>query len=69
MKPTPFLKALEICKQQYRTLEKPCLDLGCCVRELEQRLNRLEPEALETVASWLVVRPETLAAAAEQPDK
>ena len=53
MPQTVFQRVLQIAQEQERTLEEPCLELGCTVQELEQRLNRLEPRVVEEVSKWL----------------
>lgn len=53
MKISVFERVLQIAREEERGLEEPCLELGVTVEELEQRLNRLEPRAVEAVAKWI----------------
>jgi hypothetical protein len=49
----PYEILLEVAAEQRRSLEEPCLHLDCSLLELEQRLDRLDPEALRVVEIWL----------------
>ena len=53
MKRSPYEIAIQVAAEQRRSLADPCLKLDCTVLELEQRLNRLEPAALEAIDLWL----------------
>ena len=45
----PYEILLEVAAEQRRSLEEPCLHLDCSLLELEQRLDRLDPEVLHVV--------------------
>jgi hypothetical protein len=53
MPQTVFQRVEEIAREQGRTLEDPCLELGCTLPQLEERVNRLDRAAVEEVAKWL----------------
>lgn len=50
---TIYERVLAIAERQQRSITDPCEELECSCLELEERLNRLEPRAVEECANWL----------------
>jgi hypothetical protein len=53
MAKTIFGRVEEIAAHQKKSLKEPCYALECSVAQLEERLNSLEPAAVEECAHWL----------------